>query len=169
MLNFILIKLLNKIHFHFRNVYDDEMMEDILSSKYLFKGFNKEEYQKVLNGFVPKHLCIYLTTQQEDHFKDKEILKVKHYGTEYVKEKFSDSLLNLMTNPDVPTSEHMKLSNPPPNTFFPKSLDILPENLEESKTVRNIYSDERVDLFYKKSDKFKNPKVNVMSLFYTND
>ena len=145
------------------------MMKNIISSKYLYKGFDKQEYQRVLDGFTPKHLCIYLTTQHEEYFKDQEIFKAKHYGTEYAKAKFSESLLNLMKNPDVNTSEHMKLSNPPPNIFFPKNLDVLPENPEESLTVRNIYSDEKVDIWFKKSDKFKTPKVNVMSLLYTND
>ena len=151
------------------NIFNDDNMKDILSSQYLFPEFDKEGYSKVLDGFTPNSCNIFLLTQNENFFKNKEMLKVKYYGWEYTKEKFSESLLNRMKNPDVPTFEHMKLSNPIPNILFPKNLDLLPENYEDSLTVKNIYSDDRVDIWFKRADKFKSPKVIVHSLIYTND
>lgn len=151
------------------NLFDNDNMQDIISSQYLYKGFDKEDYQKVLDGLTPEHLCIYLLTQDETKFESQELLKEKIYGTEFLKTKFSEALLHKLHNPDVVIDEHHKLSNPIPNTFFPENLDVLPENAVDSQTVRLIHSDEISDVWFKKSDKFKVPKIFVHSMFYTND
>jgi insulysin len=100
---------------------------------------------------------------------DQEFQKEKWYGTEFVKQKFSEELIQKMRNPNVEMKDGLKLGHPNENSLFPNNLDVLEKNEELSKSVKLIHSDDHSDVWYKKSDKFKTPKTVVSSFFYTND
>ena len=151
------------------NLFEEDNIKEINSTMYMFKEFNKEKYQDALNNLVPENLNIYLSSQSVDTMTDKEFIKEKWYGVEYAKEKFSSDLLESMKNPKIEDKEHAKLSNPLENTLFPKNLDVLAADAEASKSVQKIYGDEKLDVWYKKSDKFKIPKVVVSTFLLTND
>lgn len=152
------------------HLFGEDNMHEIYSTKYLYKDFDKKEYQKVLDGLTPQNSNIYLRTQEAEKLKpaDQEFQKEKWYGTEFTKEKFSDDLMKRMENPSVSESEK-KLSNPVRNTLFPDNLDVLPANEEESKTVKMVHTNDFSDVWFKKSDKFKTPKVCASCLIYTNN
>ena len=149
-------------------IFDDENMKDILSSEYLFPEFDKDGYQKVLNDLSPEFWNIYLLTQNENFFLNKEILKVKYYGWEYTKEKFSEDLVNLMNAPNTQEFDDLKLSNPSANLLFPKNLEINKEDSEEIKTMK-IYSDNKTDVWLNSGNRFKSSKVIVHLQILTND
>lgn len=158
------ISLSDKMH-----LFEDDNIHDILSSRYLFKSFNKEAYQELLDGLKPEHLNIYLSSQKVDTLTDKEFTVEYWYKTEYIKEKFSEDLLAKMKNPVAEAKNEFKLSNPIENTFFPNTLELLEENKEDCSTVKLVHSDDKIDVWYKKSEKFKTPKINAINLLYTND
>lgn len=151
------------------NEFTDDQIKDLYSSMHVYKAFNKEEYQAVLNRVTPDNISIYLFTPEPEKLTDRDFETEKWYGTNFVKDKFSEALIQKMKNPDVSTTEPKKLSNPVPNTLFPKSYDMLEENKEHTTEVKMIHSDSKIDLWYKQSDKFRTPKVVVGNAIYTND
>ncbi|CAI2381562.1 unnamed protein product [Moneuplotes crassus] len=151
------------------HLFTDENIQDILQTRYTFANFNKEEYQNILNGLLPDNMNVYLSSKKVDTIVDTPYNVEEWYGTEFVKEKFSEDLLQRLKNPTADPLENSKLSNPIENTLFPKSLDLCEESKDSTElTVQNV-SDENIDIWYKKSEKFKTPKINAFNLLYTND
>ena len=62
-----------------------------------------------------------------------------------------------------------KLDLPPKNTIIPKNFTVLDENTALSEKARRILQDENTDLWYRKDDKYKQPKAVVQMRIYTND
>jgi insulysin len=151
------------------HLFTDENIKDMYESQYVFETFNKERYQQALNQLTPDNLNIYLSSKKVGELTDKEFTVCQWYKTEYVSEKIPDSLHQKMKNPTIELGHGLKLGNPVENTFFPNNLDILGDNEDQSKAVELIHSDDKIDVWYKKSDKWKTPKVVAINLLYTND
>ena len=55
------------------------------------------------------------------------------------------------------------------NEFFPESLEVLPKNAEESKTISKILLDDKSIVFFKKDDEFNNSKLYIKVSLKTRD
>jgi hypothetical protein len=108
-------------------LFDENNMGDILCTQYMFKGFNKEGIQEVINGLSPETCIVNLYSQHhgktladeisegscsedesdcetesdEDSDNGIEYQKERWYGAKYTKEKIPQNLLDIMRDPEV--------------------------------------------------------------------
>lgn len=121
----------------------------------------------------PTNLNIYLrskTFTPEEHCP----IEDPWYFTKYGKEQFSESLLSLMSNPNVERTQQnkkKKLDLPPQNNLLPKNIDVLPVVQDEAakKPVLLRQWADDTDLWYMKDEKFLRPKGMVSLKIYTGD
>ena len=66
-----------------------------------------------------------------------------------------------MLNPSI-VDNGLKLTLPNPNEFIPKDFEILPEESDYSEIPILIEENDTYELWYKKDDKFKMPKVSIL-------
>lgn len=70
-------------------------------------------------------------------------------------------------NPTVP-AEAKKIDLPPPNTFIPKNFDLCAVS-DSKEVVAKLLDDEKIEVYYKKDDTFKVPKVSLHLQFKSNE
>lgn len=148
-------------------IYDEGNMSDILSSDYLFKGFNPEGIKKVLEGLDPYNMNINFYSQshgkrltdessesesgsetEESDDYGIEYQKEPWYGGKYIKEKISPGLLEKMLRPKIP--EDIKMGDPPENHMFPSDLSVMPELDSDPKIPLMIHNDENMEIWHQK-------------------
>ena len=83
----------------------------------------------------PRKLNIYLRSKS---FEGNVHQTIRFYNVKHEKEPFSESLLQKITTPKVAETKK-KLGLPPPNTFLPKSFDILEADPDVSKKPILLY------------------------------
>ena len=79
----------------------------------------------------------------------------KYFGTKYVKQPYSESLLGAMKHPEKLVSDGAKLGLPPVNPLLPKNLDLVPVDPEHSnhpKLIKEYPGD--TEVWYMKDEKF---------------
>jgi insulysin len=170
-------------------IFEESDIGEILSSQFLYKGFDREGIQKVMDLLRPETCIINLYSQHhgvklwdedsedeetesgegEDSESDHGIDYVKEpvYGTKYAKDKFSTELLEKLKNPYIP--EDWKLGDPPVNNLFPSNLEILEKKKNDLDIPEMIHTDKCMEIWYLKWVKFNTPTVYVIDSFYTND
>lgn len=170
-------------------IFEESDMSEILSSQYLYKGFDKEGIQQVMDLLKPETCIINLYSKhhgiklweedseyeetesgegedsESDHGIDYSTEPI--YGTKYAKEKFSPELLKKINNPKMP--EDCKLGDPPLNKLFPNNLEILEMKKSDQEIPEMIHTDKWMEIWYQKWVKFNTPTVYVIDSFYTND
>lgn len=142
-----------------------ETMGKILKTQYDYEVFNKEEIAKITEGLTPENSFIILMAPEFEDLKDEDFTTEKWYGTKYTKEKISEEILSITKNPQVDQS-NLKLCYPEPNNFFPEDLSLLPANPEESSKPSKVQDDEKMEVWFKKDDKFETPFVEANALLY---
>ena len=175
-------------------IFEESNINDILTTQYLFKGFNQEGIEKVLEYLTPSNMIMNIYSQNhgkrltdensdegESEGEDEEddgssseesdhgiqYQKEPWYGAKYVKEKISQALLDKMINPKIP--EECKMGDPPVNNMFPHDLSILPETEIDPKIPQMIYNDHSMEIWHQKCTKFNVPTVIYIDNFYSND
>jgi len=94
-------------------------------------------------------------------FEGKTDKVAEWYETKYSIEKFSDSLIQKMSNPNCPITSK-KLDYPVKNDLIATNFDVLPKNPSVSSVPILIKQwPDCTDLWYKKDDKFERPKARI--------
>lgn len=137
---------------------------------YVVERLDKDRVQEMSKHIInPHNLNIY---HRSKNFESKPELvpqEDRWYKTKYGKEKFSEKLLNLITNPNSKGSGKKHLDLPPANNLLPKNLDVLPVAQEGDKPYLLQKWADDTDLWFMKDDKFLRPKGIVSLKIYTGD
>lgn len=182
-------------------IFDDTNMHDIFLTKYVYKGFNKQGIKESLEYLRPDNCIISIYSQnhgkilnetqidsdseegESDSDSDNgiEYTKEPWYGTKYTKSKFTQDLVDKLTNPTL-YNEQIANTNVLENTLFPERFEIgwwINDDMtdEESKLdddpndkiPTKILWNEHMDVWHMVSLEFKVPTVYIIDSFYTND
>ena len=140
----------------------------MIRSRYIADDFDKDRTVQMAGLLSNPANCIALVSSKS--FDDAELPNHEYwYRFDYSLEKFDETLLEQLNNPEV-ADNGKKLDFPPANNLIPKNFDILPK--DESLSARPILLEQwdgLADLWYKKDDKFLKPKARVAMKIYTRD
>lgn len=133
-------------------LFNEENIENVLSSAYLVNEFDSKHIDELSHKLYDHTNCnIYLTSKVNEGKTDR---KEKWYGTNFAKEPFNESILNNINSSVV----YDDLSLPFKNKYIPDNLDLLPPNKKWSVEPTKIKDDAESVIWYKKDDKFMQPK-----------
>ena len=140
--------------------YDESNIENVLKYAVVVDEFNPELIDQFTNQIYDHNNCnIYLTTQDNIGKTD---LKEKWYGTNFAKHEFDEVILGKITE----TKNYQELTLPNKNKYLPDNVDLLPKNDEWSKDPIKIKDNSDHVIWYKKDDKFGQPKCQITLRIY---
>ena len=151
--------------YHFKTA---EQMTHLISHAYFSEQYSPEKLVNVVDMLADPQKCLVIVTSKS--FEDETLpIEEKWYKFNYSKEKFSEDRLAQLSAASVPDSGK-KLDLPPPNSLIPTNFEILPEDSDLSAAPKLIQQWEGIaDLWYRKDDRFKKPKIFVGCKIYTPD
>ena len=124
-------------------LFNDENVENILTSAYLIKSFDVEMTDKLSNLLYDHNNCnIYLSSKTWEGTTDKS---EKWYGTQYSKEPICDKILSDIYSGD----SYSELSLPLQNEYLPKNFDLFPKSPELSAIPVKIRDEGSSIIWYK--------------------
>jgi insulysin len=133
-------------------LFNEDNIDNVLSSAHLINEFDPKHVDELSNQLHDHSNCnIYLTSKTNEGKTDQ---KEKWYGTNFAKEPLSESILSNIYSGAV----YDDLSLPIMNKYIPDNLDLLPPNEKWSTEPTKIKDDAESVIWYKKDDKFGQPK-----------
>lgn len=129
----------------------DVPVEEVLVKDYLMVDWRPELITKYLNQITQKSLRVVVTSQR---FAEECKLTEPIYGTKY-------SVAELAKTEPIKCDVHL----PPPNSFFPEDLTVLPTSKHEEPM--KLQSSEHLDVFFKQDHRFQLAKGQIkLRLYY---
>ena len=158
------IKIINQIQFDFRDKekpidfvekYVERFMnynEDVFTAEFLFKEYDEKLIKKYLDMFSLDNLEIAFISKS---FENECNLTEKWYGIKYSKEKLSIKKEDIFSY----KCNHI-MDYPPENKFYPKNLDIFP-NEENKKYPELIINSNNCQVWFKQDNEFNLPRGQI--------
>jgi len=113
------------------SLFEGDDMSHLIRSRYIADEFDKERTVEVAGLLANPANCLAILSSKS--FEDSELTDHEYwYKFDYKLEKFDETLLNSMQNPQV-NDNGKNLDFPPPNNLIPKNFDILPKDETLSK------------------------------------
>ena len=133
----------------------------------MVEEFDAPKIQDLMDRMTkPENILILLRSRSFEGHTDRE---VPHYKTKYQVTDLPEDLLSKLENP-VADQSSKKFGMPPPNNLIPTDFAIHEQDVGFSTTPILVKRWPRVaDLWYKKDDLFKKPKVYIVANIYTKD
>jgi len=143
-------------------------IEDVLRLNYLMEDFNSDLIHGVIKSLTPDNMRIYLTSKEVEKDCDKA---ERWYGTKYSCEPLSREFKEMYANPGNSLSNSgKKLDLPPPNLFIPENFQLYANDFNSlPKYPQKVYESDKMEVFYKQDNTFKNPKASMYVKLYSND
>lgn len=143
-------------------MFDDNSVDDVLTTAHLVNNFDPAHTDELSHLLYDHQNCnIYLTSKVNQGKTDR---KEKWYGTNFSKEPFTEELKEMIYSESTPDSGDFGL--PSPNKYLPQNLELVAPNLEWSTEPVKIKDDKESVIWYKKDDKFGQPKCNITLRIY---
>lgn len=143
-------------------LFGPENVQDVIATAHLVDEFDPNHVDELSNLLYDHNNCnIYFTTQAN---KGKTDRKEKWYGTNFSKEKLSEDLLSELYSGSKENLSDMSL--PAKNKYLPQNLDLLSPNEEWSKEPIKVKDSSDSVIWYKKDDKFGQPKCQITLRIY---
>ncbi|KAK6246743.1 hypothetical protein QUC31_018308 [Theobroma cacao] len=133
--------------------------EHVIYGDYVFEFWDEEMIRKILGFFTPENMRIDVVSKS---FKSQDVKYEPWFGSHYVEEEISPSLMELWRDPpDIDVSLHLPLKN----EFIPCDFSIRADNMQidpanESLPVC-ILDEPLMKFWYKLDSTFKLPRANT--------
>ncbi len=140
--------------------------ENVLSVPYDYEKYSKDTYKLInrcLSDFDKKKSIVLISSKK---YNDLAIKNEKYYGIKYIYKKYPNKLGDEFKYNNILHINNLHL--PIKNTFIPSNISILPtedDNIDNQPIRINTIHD-NIEIWFKKDNKFKLPKVLVKIKLY---
>ncbi|XP_074574217.1 nardilysin-like [Curcuma longa] len=143
--------------------------EHIICGEYAFEQWDPELVQNILNLFSPENMRVVVLSKSFDK-QSQAIQYEPWFGSRYIEEDISPSLLKLWGNPlEIAPSLHL----PSRNDFIPSDFSLrnanMPKSLSNISCPQCIIDNPLMKLWYKMDTTFNVPRANVYFLITVKD
>ncbi|KAK6271656.1 hypothetical protein POUND7_008739 [Theobroma cacao] len=133
--------------------------EHVIYGDYVFEFWDEEMIRKILGFFTPENMRIDVVSKS---FKSQDVKYEPWFGSHYVEEEISPSLMELWRDPpDIDVSLHLPLKN----EFIPCDFSIRADNMQIDPANVSlpvcILDEPLMKFWYKLDSTFKLPRANT--------
>ena len=129
----------------------DYPLKEVLSAPYLFKKFDTDRIQQVLDRIRPEHTYMQVVSQK---LKPRKVSP--YYAVKYQNQPIAKQIIDQWAL--APKQDYSELSLPAPNPYVPERLELL-ELASVEEVPERIANDDGIDAWYRADQEFNTPRA----------